>query len=83
MILLLNVCGSHSLFCLCLPVATDFTLKTSDCPDVEFPVKIVDNSRGKLWYKKDTKFKIPKGRCVFVSWDRVDTRVDNRKKQII
>ncbi|KAB5559148.1 hypothetical protein PHYPO_G00025620 [Pangasianodon hypophthalmus] len=41
-------------------IATDFTLKTSDCPDVEFPVKIVDNSHGRLWFKKDTKFKIPK-----------------------
>ncbi|TSK53703.1 Nardilysin [Bagarius yarrelli] len=42
-------------------IATDFMLKTSDCPDAEFPVKIVDNSQGRLWFKKDTKFKIPKG----------------------
>ncbi|KAM9460788.1 nardilysin b isoform 1-T2 [Clarias gariepinus] len=41
-------------------IATDFTLKTSDCPDTEFPVKIVDHSRGRLWFKKDMKFKIPK-----------------------
>uniref|UniRef100_A0A4W4GHY6 Nardilysin a (N-arginine dibasic convertase) n=1 Tax=Electrophorus electricus TaxID=8005 RepID=A0A4W4GHY6_ELEEL len=41
-------------------IATDFTLKTSDCPDTEFPVKIIDNSRGRLWFKKDKKFKIPK-----------------------
>ncbi|KAM3876483.1 nardilysin b [Diretmus argenteus] len=41
-------------------IATDFTLKTSDCPDTEFPVRIVNNSRGCLWYKKDNKFKIPK-----------------------
>ncbi|XP_062868594.1 nardilysin b isoform X2 [Trichomycterus rosablanca] len=41
-------------------IATDFTLKTSDCPDAEFPVKIADHSRGRLWFKKDNKFKIPK-----------------------
>ncbi|KAI3369135.1 hypothetical protein L3Q82_026101 [Scortum barcoo] len=41
-------------------IATDFTLKTSDCPDSEFPVRIVNSERGCLWYKKDNKFKIPK-----------------------
>ncbi|XP_030630050.1 nardilysin [Chanos chanos] len=41
-------------------IATDFTLKTSDCPDTEYPVRIVNNQRGCLWYKKDNKFKIPK-----------------------
>ncbi|KAM4547866.1 nardilysin-like [Odontesthes bonariensis] len=41
-------------------IATDFTLKTSDCPDTEFPVRIVNSERGSLWYKKDNKFKIPK-----------------------
>ncbi|XP_041648302.1 nardilysin b [Cheilinus undulatus] len=41
-------------------IATDFDLKMSDCPDTEFPVRIVNNERGCLWYKKDNKFKIPK-----------------------
>ncbi|XP_048846106.1 nardilysin isoform X2 [Brienomyrus brachyistius] len=41
-------------------IATDFTLKTSDSPDTEFPVQIVNNGKGSLWFKKDTKFKIPK-----------------------
>ncbi|KAM9762685.1 LOW QUALITY PROTEIN: nardilysin b [Menidia menidia] len=41
-------------------IATDFTLKTADCPDTEFPVRIVTSERGSLWYKKDNKFKIPK-----------------------
>ncbi|KAM9849125.1 nardilysin b [Aulostomus maculatus] len=41
-------------------IATDFTLKTSDCPDTEFPVRIINTDRGCLWYKKDNKFKIPK-----------------------
>ncbi|XP_061636394.1 nardilysin-like isoform X3 [Phyllopteryx taeniolatus] len=41
-------------------IASDFTLRPSDCPDTEFPVKIWDDERGCLWYKKDTKFKIPK-----------------------
>ncbi|KAM6921752.1 nardilysin b isoform 2-T2 [Xenentodon cancila] len=41
-------------------IATDFALKVPDCPDTEFPVKIVNDQRGCLWYKKDNKFKIPK-----------------------
>ncbi|XP_067846322.1 nardilysin-like isoform X2 [Heptranchias perlo] len=42
-------------------IATDFTLKKSDCTDTAYPVKIVDNKHGCLWYKKDNKFEIPKG----------------------
>ncbi|XP_068564058.1 nardilysin [Cebidichthys violaceus] len=41
-------------------IASDFTLKESDCPDTEFPVRIMNNERGCMWYKKDNKFKIPK-----------------------
>ncbi|XP_041133364.1 nardilysin-like [Polyodon spathula] len=41
-------------------IATDFILKTSDCPDTEYPVRIVNSEKGCLWYKKDNKFKIPK-----------------------
>lgn len=48
------------MFALCF-LASDFTLKPSDCPDTEFPVRIADSDRGCLWYKKDNKFKIPKG----------------------
>ncbi|XP_077572691.1 nardilysin b isoform X2 [Stigmatopora nigra] len=41
-------------------IASDFTLRPSDCPDSEFPVKILDDEHACLWYKKDNKFKIPK-----------------------
>uniref|UniRef100_A0AAY4A7B4 Nardilysin a (N-arginine dibasic convertase) n=1 Tax=Denticeps clupeoides TaxID=299321 RepID=A0AAY4A7B4_9TELE len=41
-------------------IATDFGLKTSDCPDTEYPVRVANSERGCLWYKKDNKFKIPK-----------------------
>ncbi|TNN59534.1 Nardilysin [Liparis tanakae] len=41
-------------------IASDFSLKESDCPDTEFPVRIMNNERGCMWYKKDNKFKIPK-----------------------
>ncbi|XP_068599716.1 nardilysin-like [Brachionichthys hirsutus] len=44
-------------------IATDFALKASDCPDSDFPVRIVDSERGCLWYKKDNKFRIPKA-CI-------------------
>ncbi|XP_037553696.1 nardilysin b [Nematolebias whitei] len=46
-------------------IATDFTLKTSDGPDSEFPVRTLNNERGALWYKKDHKFKIPKAYILF------------------
>uniref|UniRef100_A0A4W5L3Y3 Nardilysin convertase n=1 Tax=Hucho hucho TaxID=62062 RepID=A0A4W5L3Y3_9TELE len=42
-------------------IATDFSLKLSDCPDTELPVRVTANDRGCLWYKKDSKFNIPKG----------------------
>ncbi|KAI1883309.1 hypothetical protein AGOR_G00243870 [Albula goreensis] len=41
-------------------IATDFTLKTSDCPDTDYPVRILNTERGCLWFRKDNKFKIPK-----------------------
>ncbi|XP_053549458.1 LOW QUALITY PROTEIN: nardilysin [Bombina bombina] len=41
-------------------IATDFTLKSSDCLDTEYPVKIADSELGCLWYKRDNKFRIPK-----------------------
>uniref|UniRef100_A0A8C0KHF4 Nardilysin convertase n=1 Tax=Canis lupus dingo TaxID=286419 RepID=A0A8C0KHF4_CANLU len=41
-------------------IATDFMLKAFDCPETEYPVKIVNTPQGCLWYKKDNKFKIPK-----------------------
>uniref|UniRef100_A0A4X2LQL9 Nardilysin convertase n=1 Tax=Vombatus ursinus TaxID=29139 RepID=A0A4X2LQL9_VOMUR len=41
-------------------IATDFALKPFDCPETEYPVKIVNTAQGCLWYKKDNKFKIPK-----------------------
>lgn len=50
-----------SFLCVWICLATDFTLKPSDCPDTEFPVRIADSDRGCLWYRKDNKFKIPKG----------------------
>ncbi|XP_056304205.1 nardilysin b [Danio aesculapii] len=46
-------------------IATDFTLRTSDCPDTDFPVKIIDKERGRLWFRKDNKFKIPKAYARF------------------
>ncbi|XP_061700312.1 nardilysin-like isoform X3 [Syngnathoides biaculeatus] len=38
-------------------IATNFTLKPSDWPDTEFPVRVTSSDRGCLWYKKDNKFK--------------------------
>lgn len=63
-----GLCGFFFLVCVFFFPATDFTLKPSDCPDTEFPVRVSDSDRGCLWYKKDNKFKIPKGEvCMVVS----------------
>lgn len=45
-------------------IATDFALKVADCPETEYPVKILSTQQGCLWYRKDDKFKIPKGKCM-------------------
>uniref|UniRef100_G3NHC1 Nardilysin convertase n=1 Tax=Gasterosteus aculeatus aculeatus TaxID=481459 RepID=G3NHC1_GASAC len=50
-------------------IASDFALKEADCPDTEFPVRIMTNERGCMWYKKDNKFKIPKGKAHLVLFD--------------
>ncbi|XP_030427779.1 nardilysin [Gopherus evgoodei] len=41
-------------------IATDFALKAPDCPESEYPVRILSTQQGCLWYRKDDKFKIPK-----------------------
>ncbi|KAM9831470.1 nardilysin b [Neosynchiropus ocellatus] len=46
-------------------IATDFSLKAPDCPDSEFPVKVFEDDRGCVWYKKDNKFRIPKAHIRF------------------
>ncbi|XP_077981898.1 nardilysin-like [Glandiceps talaboti] len=45
-------------------IARDFHLKESDREDTPYPVKIIDDSKGILWYKRDNKFKVPKG-CIY------------------
>uniref|UniRef100_A0AAQ4S0K7 Nardilysin convertase n=1 Tax=Gasterosteus aculeatus aculeatus TaxID=481459 RepID=A0AAQ4S0K7_GASAC len=47
-------------------IASDFALKEADCPDTEFPVRIMTNERGCMWYKKDNKFKIPKAQFILL-----------------
>ncbi|KAL1021991.1 hypothetical protein UPYG_G00020830 [Umbra pygmaea] len=41
-------------------IATDFSLKQSDCPDTELPIRVAACDRGCVWYRKDNKFNIPK-----------------------
>uniref|UniRef100_A0A3P9NF68 Nardilysin b (N-arginine dibasic convertase) n=1 Tax=Poecilia reticulata TaxID=8081 RepID=A0A3P9NF68_POERE len=55
-------------------IATDFNLKKSDCPDTEFPVRILALEQGALWYKKDHKFKIPKVGSGSDRWSRSSSR---------
>uniref|UniRef100_A0A673LZS3 Nardilysin-like n=1 Tax=Sinocyclocheilus rhinocerous TaxID=307959 RepID=A0A673LZS3_9TELE len=61
-------------------IATDFALKTSDCPDTEYPVRIMNNDRGCLWYKKDNKFKIPKA---YVRFHLISPVVQKSPKNLV
>ncbi|TRY81976.1 hypothetical protein DNTS_030982 [Danionella cerebrum] len=61
-------------------IATDFTLKTSDCPDTEYPVRIMNNEKGCLWYKKDDKFKIPKA---YVRFHLISPVVQKSPKNLV
>uniref|UniRef100_A0A131Z3S2 Metalloprotease n=1 Tax=Rhipicephalus appendiculatus TaxID=34631 RepID=A0A131Z3S2_RHIAP len=45
-------------------IASDFTLKEENEHQSELPVKLHEDQRFRLWYKKDTKFNVPKA-CVF------------------
>lgn len=51
-------------------LATDFALKDPDCPQTEYPINIMSSQQGCLWYKKDDKFKIPKGNYFVVSLNK-------------
>ncbi|XP_075873898.1 nardilysin [Nelusetta ayraudi] len=61
-------------------IATDFSLKPPDCPDTEFPVRMADSDRGCLWYKKDTKFKIPKA---YVRFHLVSPVIQQSAKNVV
>uniref|UniRef100_A0A8C5A2Q6 Nardilysin n=1 Tax=Gadus morhua TaxID=8049 RepID=A0A8C5A2Q6_GADMO len=61
-------------------IATDFELRSLDCPDSEFPVKISSSDRGCLWYKKDNKFKIPKA---YVRFHLVSPVIQKSPKSLV
>ncbi|KAJ8039795.1 Nardilysin [Holothuria leucospilota] len=46
-------------------IATNFALKEADREDTEYPVCILDAPHSKIWYKRDTKFKTPRGYIYF------------------
>ncbi|XP_061467685.1 nardilysin-like [Rhineura floridana] len=46
-------------------IATDFSVKTSNDYDMEYPYKILNTRQGCLWYKKDNKFGVPKAFICF------------------
>ncbi|KAL8615111.1 hypothetical protein ACOMHN_009187 [Nucella lapillus] len=46
--------------CLCLEKASEFDLLETEGAS-EVPVQVLDNEFGRMWFKKDKKFKMPKG----------------------
>ncbi|CAL8284270.1 unnamed protein product [Lota lota] len=61
-------------------IATDFTLKAPDCPDSDVPVKLADSDTGCLWYKKDTKFNIPKA---YVRFHLISPVIQQSAKNVV
>ncbi|XP_012709381.2 nardilysin [Fundulus heteroclitus] len=61
-------------------IATDFTLKPSDCSDTDFPVRIANGDKGCLWYKKDNKFKIPKA---YIRFHLISPIIQQSAKNIV
>ncbi|XP_075792112.1 nardilysin-like isoform X2 [Pelodiscus sinensis] len=61
-------------------IATDFTLKASDCPDMKHPVKILNTQHGCVWYKKDNKFKIPKA---YVRFHLISPLIQQSAKSVV
>lgn len=45
-------------------IASDFTLKEENEHQSDLPIKLHEDQRYRLWYKKDTKFNVPKA-CVY------------------
>uniref|UniRef100_A0A8C3G9U9 Nardilysin convertase n=1 Tax=Cyclopterus lumpus TaxID=8103 RepID=A0A8C3G9U9_CYCLU len=61
-------------------IATDFSLKPSDCPDTEFPLRIADSDTGCLWYKKDNTFKIPKA---YIRFHLISPLIQKSAKNVV
>lgn len=41
-------------------IANDFNIKEPDLPLTDTPIAILNDAQSQLWYKKDTKFQVPK-----------------------
>uniref|UniRef100_A0A8C3F5B1 Nardilysin n=1 Tax=Chrysemys picta bellii TaxID=8478 RepID=A0A8C3F5B1_CHRPI len=61
-------------------IATDFSLKASDWPDTEHPVKILSTHHGCVWYKKDNKFKIPKA---YIRFHLISPLIQQSAKSVV
>ncbi|XP_050818254.1 nardilysin-like isoform X7 [Gopherus flavomarginatus] len=61
-------------------IATDFSLKASDCPDTEHPVRILSTHHGCVWYKKDNKFKIPKA---YIRFHLISPLIQQSAKSVV
>ncbi|XP_062849767.1 nardilysin [Trichomycterus rosablanca] len=61
-------------------IATDFTLKQPDCADTEYPVRVAETERGCVWYRKDTKFNIPKA---YVWFHLVSPLIQRSPKNVV
>nr|XP_009681623.1 PREDICTED: nardilysin-like [Struthio camelus australis] len=61
-------------------IATDFSLKAPDFPNMDYPVKILNIPQGCMWYKKDKKFKKPKA---YVHFHLISAQVQQSAKSVV
>uniref|UniRef100_A0A8C3BE51 Nardilysin n=1 Tax=Cairina moschata TaxID=8855 RepID=A0A8C3BE51_CAIMO len=61
-------------------LATDFSLKPPDFPEVDYPVKVLNAPQGCMWYKKDNKFRKPK---VYVHFHLISPQVQQSAESVV
>ncbi|XP_071897732.1 nardilysin isoform X4 [Anas platyrhynchos] len=61
-------------------LATDFSLKAPDFPEVDYPVKVLNTPQGCMWYKKDNKFRKPK---VYVHFHLISPQVQQSAESVV
>uniref|UniRef100_A0A8B9I271 Nardilysin convertase n=1 Tax=Anser brachyrhynchus TaxID=132585 RepID=A0A8B9I271_9AVES len=61
-------------------LATDFSLKAPDFPEVDYPVKVLNTPQGCMWYRKDNKFRKPEA---YVHFHLISPEVQRSAESIV
>nr|XP_047917911.1 nardilysin-like [Anser cygnoides] len=61
-------------------LATDFSLKAPDFPEVDYPVKVLNTPQGCMWYRKDNKFRKPEA---YVHFHLISPEVQRSAESVV